>query len=112
MKGRFVMPKFLIKGSYSAAGAKGLIKEGGSARKAAIEKALAGIGGKLETMYYAYGDTDVYVIADVPDLVSGVALSLTVNASGAATATTIPLLTVQEMDAACKKTVDYRGAGA
>jgi uncharacterized protein with GYD domain len=106
------MAKFLIKGSYTADGTKGLIKEGGSARKAAIEKALSGLGGKLESIYYAYGDTDVYVIVDVPDLVSGLALSLTVNASGAASATTIPLLTVQEVDAACKKTVNYRAAGA
>jgi uncharacterized protein with GYD domain len=106
------MAKFLIKGRYTAEGSKGLIKEGGSARKAAIEKALAGLGGKLESIYYAYGEDDVLIIADVPDLVSGLALSLTVNASGAATATTIPLLTVQEVDAACKKTVSYRPAGA
>jgi uncharacterized protein with GYD domain len=106
------MPKFLIKGSYTADGAKGLIKEGGSARKAAVEKALAGLGGKLESIYYAFGEHDIYVIADVPDAVSGLALSLTVNASGAASATTIPLLTVQDVDAACKKTVSYRGAGA
>ena len=106
------MPKFLIKGSYTADGAKGLMKEGGSARKAAVEKALAGIGGHLESIYYAFGDTDIFVIVDVPDMVSGLALSLTVNASGAATATTIPLLTVQDVDAAAKKTVSYRGAGA
>jgi len=105
------MPKFLIKGSYTADGARGLMKEGGSARKAAVEKALAGIGGHLESIYYAFGDTDIFVIVDVPDMVSGLALSLTVNASGAATATTIPLLTVQEVDAAAKKTVNYRGAG-
>lgn len=106
------MPKFLIKGSYTADGAKGLIEEGGSARKAAIEKALAGIGGHLEAVYYAFGDTDVFVIVDVPDLVSGLALSLTVNASGAVSTSTIPLLTVQEVDAASKKTINYRGAGA
>jgi len=106
------MPKFLIKGSYTADGARGLMKEGGSARKAAIEKALAGLGGHLESVYYAFGDTDIFVIVDVPDMVSGLALSLTVNASGAASATTIPLLTVQEVDAATKKTISYRGAGA
>ena len=106
------MAKFLIKGSYSVDGARGLIKEGGSARQAAIEKALAGIGGHLESIYYAFGEFDVYVIAEVPDAISGLALSLTVNASGAASATTIPLLTVQDVDAACKKTVSYRGAGA
>jgi uncharacterized protein with GYD domain len=106
------MAKLLITGSYTTDGTKGLIKEGGSARKAAIEKALQSLGGKLEAIYYAYGDTDVYVIVDVPDAVSGLALSLVVNASGAVHARTIPLITVQEVDAACKKSVSYRPAGA
>jgi uncharacterized protein with GYD domain len=106
------MAKLLITGSYTTDGTKGLIKEGGSARKAAIEKTLQGLGGKLEAVYYAYGDTDVYVIVDVPDAVSGLALSLVVNASGAVHVRTIPLITVEEVDAACKKSVSYRPAGA
>lgn len=103
--------KLMILGSYNADGAKGVIKEGGSGRKAAIEKAVASIGGKLDAAYYAYGDTDVYVIVDVPDAVSGLALSLVVNASGVVSAKTVPLFTVEEVDAACKKSVTYRGAG-
>ena len=106
------MAKYLITGSYTTAGTKGLMAEGGSARKAAVEKALAGLGGKLEAIYYAYGETDVIVIIDVPDAVSALALSLTVNASGAVNLKTTPLLTVAEVDAACKKTVAYRPAGA
>jgi len=103
--------KLMILGSYNADGVRGVIKEGGSGRKAAIEKALQGIGGKLEAVYYAYGDADVYVLADVPDAVSGLALSLVVNASGVVRAKTVPLFTVDEVDAACKKSVSYRGAG-
>jgi uncharacterized protein with GYD domain len=106
------MAKYLITGSYTTEGTKGLLAEGGSARKAAVEKALEGLGGKLESIYYAYGDTDVLIIADIPDVSSAVALSLVVNASGAVNIKTTPLLTVAEVDAACKKTVAYRPAGA
>ena len=106
------MAKFLITGTYTTAGAKGLFIEGGSSRKAVIEKALNDLGGKLEAMYFAYGDTDVIVIADVPDVVSGLSLSLAANASGTVKVTTTPLITVEEIDAACQKSVSYRGAGA
>lgn len=106
------MTKFLIQGTYTAEGAKGLIKEGGSGRKAAIEKALAGLGGKLESFYYMFGADDVIVICDMPDTISGVGLSLAVNASGAVRISTTPLLSVEEIDAACKKAVSYRPAGA
>jgi hypothetical protein len=38
------LAKFLIQGSYTAEGSKGLIKEGGTGRKAAVRKALEGLG--------------------------------------------------------------------
>jgi len=106
------MAKYLFKASYSPEGLQGLMKEGGSARRANLEKVVAGIGGRLEAFYYAYGDTDVYGISDLPDAASGIALSLAVNASGAVRLETIPLITVEEMDAACKKTIAYRAPGA
>ena len=106
------MARFLITGSYSTEGAKGLLKEGGTARKTAVEKALQGLGGKLESIYYTFGAHDVVAICDVPDAVRGLALSLVVNASGAVRISTTPLLTVEEVDAACKKAVNYRPAGA
>jgi uncharacterized protein with GYD domain len=105
------MAKYLITATYTAEGAKGLLAEGGSGRKAVVEKALKSLGGRLEAMYYAYGNADVLVIADVPDAVSCLALSLTTNASGTVKVTTTPLITVEEIDAACKKSVAYRGAG-
>ncbi len=106
------MAKYLITGSYSVDGTKGLLAEGGSARKAAVEKSLQGLGGKLESIYFAYGDADVIVIADIPDAASALALSLAVNASGAINIRTTPLLSVADVDAACAKHVAYRPAGA
>jgi uncharacterized protein with GYD domain len=106
------MAKFLIKGSYTADGAKGLIKEGGTGRKAAVQKALEGLGGKLESIYYTFGADDVIVICEVPDAISALALSLAVNASGAVRISTTPLLSVEDVDAACKKTIGYRPAGS
>jgi len=106
------MAKFLINGSYTAEGAKGLMKEGGTARKAAVQKALEGLGGKIESIYYTFGASDVIVICDIPDFISALALSMAVNASGAVRISTTPLLSVEEVDAACKKTTGYRAAGA
>ena len=106
------MAKFLIQGSYTAEGVKGLIKEGGTGRQSAIQKALEGLGGKLDSFYYTFGTDDVLVICDIPDTTSGLALSLAVNASGAVRISTTPLLSVEEVDAACKKAVSYRPAGS
>ena len=106
------MPKMLVKASYSAEGARGLMKEGGTGRRAAVQKLMESVGGKVEAMYFAYGEADAIVIVDVPDTASGLAISLAANASGAVTLTTTPLITVEEMDAAAKKAVAYRAPGA
>lgn len=106
------MPKYLIKASYTAEGAKGLMKAGGTARRAAVQKMIEGLGGKLETFYFAYGADDVFAICDLPDAVSGIAASLVINASGAVHSSTTPLITPDEVDAACKKLPEYRAPGA
>jgi uncharacterized protein with GYD domain len=105
------MAKFLVKASYTAEGAKGLVKEGGSGRRAAVQKLIESVGGKVEAFYFAYGEHDAFVIADM-DPASGIALSLAVNASGAVRLSTVPLITAEEMDAAAKKSVAYRPPGA
>jgi uncharacterized protein with GYD domain len=106
------MAKFLIKASYTAEGGRGLKKDGGSGRRSAVQKMVEGQGGKVESFYFAYGEHDVYIICDLPDASSAVAISLTVNASGGVRATTVPLITPEEMDAACKKTATYQAPGA
>jgi len=105
------MLKFMIMGSYTADGAKALAKEGGSQRKAAVEKMVGGLGGKVEAFYFAFGESDIYVIVDVPDTTSGAALSLAVNASGMVKLSSVMLMTPEDIDAACKKTVSYRAPG-
>jgi uncharacterized protein with GYD domain len=106
------MAKYLIKASYTAAGTKGLVKEGGSSRKAAVDKMVKAAGGKLDAFYYAFGETDVYGICDLPDAATAVALSMAINQSGMVTASMVPLLTVDEIDQASKKSVGYRPPGA
>lgn len=105
------MPKYLIQANYVGEGVKGLLKEGGSSRRAAVEKLFESVGGKVEAFYFAFGQTDVFVVADVPDNVSAAALSLTVNAAGTATSKVTVLMTAEEMDAAVKKTTSYRAPG-
>ena len=105
------MPKYLAQCNYVGEGIKGLLKEGGTARRAVVEKLFAAQGGKLEAFYYAFGDHDLYVIADMPDHASMAALSLTINATGTVVVHTTVLLTPEEVDQAAKKTPNYRAPG-
>ena len=106
------MPKYLVQGRYTTQGVKGLLKEGGSKRRAAVEELAKSLGGKVEAFYYAFGDADVFVIIDGPDNATAAASSLAVNASGLVCLKTTPLLTAEEMDQAVKKGVKYRPPGA
>jgi uncharacterized protein with GYD domain len=92
------MPKYLIKASYTAEGAKGLLKDGGSKRREAA-------------FYFAFGETDAFVIVDAPDPATVSAASLTISASGAVRTQTVVLLTPEELDQAAKKGVKYRAPG-
>ncbi len=105
------MPKYLVQANYVGEGLKGLLKEGGTSRRDEVEKAIKSVGGTLEAFYYAFGETDAYIIAEAPDNVSVAALGLMVNASGAVTSKTTVLLTPQEIDEAAKKTPSYRAPG-
>lgn len=106
------MAKVLWYGSYSVDGVKGLMREGGSGRRKAVEDLVASAGGKLEALYWGFGDNDVYVIADLPDNATAAAVSLAVGAAGAVNLKTVALLTAEEMDAATKKSVSYRPPGS
>jgi uncharacterized protein with GYD domain len=105
------MAKYLFEAKYTAKGLEGLLKEGGSKRREAVEKAVKGLGGKLEAFYYAFGDADVVGIGDLPDNVSASAFSLLITAAGGATVKTTVLITPEEVDKAAKKTMDYRPPG-
>ena len=105
------MAKYLVIASYNAEGMQGVIDKGGTARQEAVEKLLADVGGTVESFYFAFGDADAFVIADVPDHASASALSLAVAASGGAHCKTIVLMTPEEVDQAAKKPLTYTGPG-
>jgi uncharacterized protein with GYD domain len=102
------MSKYLLEVKYTLEGTRGVRAHGGSARVAAATELIESVGGKLECFYFAFGETDVYVVADFPDNVSAAAAAQAVSAGGGATARTVVLLTAAEVDAATSKTTTYR----
>jgi uncharacterized protein with GYD domain len=105
------MPKFLWMASYTPEGVKGVLKDGGTGRRAVVEQMTESLGGKVEAFYFAFGGDDVYVIADLPDKTTAAAISLTINAQGPVQLKTVELLTPEEVDEATKKSVSYRPPG-
>ncbi|MER5938175.1 GYD domain-containing protein [Streptomyces sp. uw30] len=106
------MPKFLIQATYTSEGTKGLLKEGASGRRTAVDQVVSGLGGKVEAMYFTFGQDDLVLIVDFPDPVSMAAVSLTVKASGALHTRATPLLTVDEIDEASRRQVQFRPPGS
>ncbi|MDQ1057370.1 uncharacterized protein with GYD domain [Arthrobacter globiformis] len=105
------MTKYLFEANYVGEGIKGLMREGGTKRRAALVDTLNSVGGSLESFYYAFGDTDVLGVFDIPDQASAAALSLIVNSSGSVNVRLKPLLTPEDIDDAAKKTPTYRAPG-
>jgi uncharacterized protein with GYD domain len=105
------MPKFLALISYTSEGIKGVTKAGGTARRAVADKLLKSLGGRLEAFYFAFGESDAYLIFDVPDNSTAAAISLTVAGTGMIRMKTILLLTPEEIDQAMKKPVHYEPPG-
>jgi uncharacterized protein with GYD domain len=105
------MAKFLWKGRYTATGMQGVIKEGGNARRNAAEKAAQSVGGHIDAMYFAFGDADVYLIADFPDATTCASAAMHVSAAGGIAIETVVLLTADEIDRAASQDLDYRPPG-
>jgi uncharacterized protein with GYD domain len=101
------MPKYLVRAKLTAEGIKGTLNEGGTARRAAIQRATESIGGRVEAYYYAFGQDDVYAIFDAPDNVSAATMSMTVSASGIASSSVVVLITPEEMDEVSRKRPQY-----
>ena len=106
------MSKYLFEVSYTLDGVRGLLAQGGTARQAAAQEAAESVGGSIETFHYAFGATDLYVVAEMPDNASAAAFALTVCAGGGVTTKTVVLLTNEEVDAAAAKRVGYRPPGS
>jgi uncharacterized protein with GYD domain len=105
------MRKYLFHGRYTPERYRGLIQEGGSVRIDAAKQALGSVGGSLESFYYSCDEEDFYITVNLPDYVSAMAVTLAGNASGTFSIRATELLTPEEMDAAVKKSVDFRPPG-
>jgi uncharacterized protein with GYD domain len=103
--------KYLIEASYTVDGVQGVLKEGGSGRRAAIEQLITAAGGTVESFYFVFGEDDVIVVVDLPDNATMAAVSLAISAAGGATSSVRVLLTPEEIDAAARKTIQYRAPG-
>jgi uncharacterized protein with GYD domain len=106
------MPRYLLEVSYSKAGMEGLRSGGGTARRDAVAKMLAEVGGSLVTFDFSFGKNDVVLIVDAPDNQSVAAITMMVGASGAATCRTTPLLSPEEIDRAAQAKAIYRPPGS
>ncbi|HEY2477795.1 MAG TPA: GYD domain-containing protein [Solirubrobacterales bacterium] len=102
---------YLFEASYSPQGIEGIRNTGGSRRRDAVADLAAGLGGRLESFYFAFGDVDAYVTVELPDNDAATACALAVNSTGAASIKTVPLLTPEEVDAATKLSTSYRPPG-
>ncbi len=105
------MAKYLIKANYKGDGIKGLMSDGGSKRVEAASAAIQSVGGTLDCFYFAFGDTDVFAICDLPDAASATAVSWVINATGAVSLSLTPLMTPEDVDAAAAKSPSYRPPG-
>lgn len=106
------MARFLFQGTYSVDGIKGVVKDGGTGRRTAVEAALKSLGGKLEAFYFGFGETDIFVIVDGIDNATAAAFSMGVAATGALDSVkTTVLMTPEEIDQAGKKAMTYRPPG-
>lgn len=106
------MAKYLMEADYIGAGITGLIKEGGSRRRSAVADLFKSMGGALEAFYYAFGARDVFLIGELPDDATAMAMALKINSSGAAACRVTVLVTPEDMDVAVRKTGSYRAPGA
>jgi uncharacterized protein with GYD domain len=69
------------------------------------------VGGTVDAFYYAFGDTDAFVIIDLPDNVTTAGLALTIAATGTVALRTTVLMTPEEIDQAVKTSAGYRPPG-
>ena len=102
------MPKYLVQGSYTEQGLKGLLNEGGSKRRAVVEQLASEMGGKLEAFYFAFGSDDFVIILDLPSNIDMTATAIVAQASGTVKSRVTVLVTPEDMDRAVQRKVNFR----
>jgi uncharacterized protein with GYD domain len=106
------MAKYLVIGSYTAEGLRGLESRGGTARVEASQKFVASAGGSLESFYFALGEDDVYITCDLPDNTTAAAISMSAVETGMVVSRTVALLSPEEIDRASELSLTYRPPGS
>ena len=106
------MPFYLFEVAYTPESFKAMISSP-TDRKAAAEKAIAAVGGKLHQFFFAFGKYDAVVIIEAPDDVAAAGAAMAVAASGGFSGgETTKLLTAEEameaMKSAGKVVAAYR----
>lgn len=107
-----LIPKYLFEVSYTPEAVECIRKAGAASRAAAVSDMCSELGGQLDSFHFAFGDVDAFVVCDLPDHEGAAAAAFTVGASAAGRIRTIKLLTVEEADAALKRSVSYRPPGS
>jgi uncharacterized protein with GYD domain len=105
------MRKYLFHGRFTPEGYKGLLQEGGALRIEAAKRALGSVGGSLEAFYFSCDEEDFYIIVNLPDYVTALAVTLAGNVSGTFSIRATELLTPEQVDVAVKTSVDFRPPG-
>jgi uncharacterized protein with GYD domain len=90
------MPHYLVQVSYTAEGWAALLKKPQN-RIEAVRPAVEKLGGKIEGAWFAFGESDVIVVLDMPDNTSAAALAMAFASGGACkSCKTTPLLTIED----------------
>lgn len=106
------MSRYMFRANYTLEGLQGLLKEGGTGRRKAVETLVSSVGGHLLSLDYAFGADDIYVVCELPDDETAAALSMRISASGSATVATVKLLSPEQIDSAVDRQLEYRKPGA
>ncbi len=106
------MARYLFRAKYTTTGVAGLLREGGTGRRAALRETIEAMGGTLHDLFYAFGDWDLFLITELPDDETATAVSLNISAAGALEVTVTVIVTPETVDGAVNKSVPYRAPGA
>lgn len=107
-----MMAKYLFMGKFTTEGTKALRQDKATARREAVSKLAASVGGHLESLYYSFGGTDSFAILDLPSPEAAAAVVLAVNSGGGIVDTFTQLLSAEQVDAALDLAPEYRAPGA
>jgi uncharacterized protein with GYD domain len=91
------MPRYLIQGGYTQEAWAGLVQKPED-RTAAVRSAIEAAGGKLDFLYYTFGEDDWVLIAELPDNATAASFGAFIASTGRyRNYRTTPLLTAEEM---------------